>query len=72
MREVVEELRKIVDSLTEKGEAVLLIGDFNARIGRWQINQEGEAREIRESEDLTVNNEGKKLLEFCGEIGGII
>lgn len=70
IKEVIEGLRSILEEIEEKNETVLLMGDFNARIGRWQISSEGEAEECRETEDLTVNNEGNKLIKFCEEIGG--
>lgn len=49
-----------------------MMGDWNARIGKWKISKDGEAMEGRSSVDNVTNGEGKKLVEFCEEIGGII
>lgn len=72
MRGITEELKKEVENSVMEGNAVLVIGDFNARIGRWNLNIENEMVENRNSEDDITNAEGKKLLDFCEEIGGTI
>lgn len=33
IKEVVEELRELMVANIERGEAILIVGDFNARIG---------------------------------------
>lgn len=48
------------------------IKELNTRIGKWQINREVKKVENKESEDGLLNNEGKKLLNFCEEVGGEI
>lgn len=45
IREVIEELRDIVEELEMGGGAILLIGNFNLRIWKWQISEEEEANE---------------------------
>lgn len=70
-REMVKELRDRVEELVGKGGGVIVVGDFNARIGKWQVSEEGELVERRMSEDIT-NYEGRKLLDFCEEVGGTI
>lgn len=72
IKEVIGELRKTVEELEGRGGATIIVGDLNARIGKWQINEEGEMIEGRSTADPTVNREGKKLLELCEEIGGTI
>lgn len=36
-------MREIMEEWMEEGVKVLIVGDFNVRIGRWQMNKEGEA-----------------------------
>lgn len=55
-----------------KGRAIVIMGDINARIANWQINEEGEREKLRNSDDRTLNREGEKLLEWCEEVGGVI
>lgn len=62
----------MLEKLGKNGEKTLIIGDMNARIGNWQISDEGEAERGRQSMDKTVNYEERKLVEFCGEIGARI
>lgn len=72
IKEFIEEMRNIVNEAVRDGNPVVLMGDFNARIGRWQVGEEGELEEGRSSIDRLVNYEGRKLLVFCEEIGGRI
>lgn len=72
MKEVAEELRGVVDELVTEGHSIVLLGDFNARVGKWMLGEEGELREGRNSADEVLNAEGKRLLELCEDIGGII
>lgn len=50
-------------------EKVLIAGDFNARIGSWQINKEGEADESRATKDEIVNSESLKW-DYKGRLRG--
>lgn len=72
IKEAIEGMRKIVEEWQGRGETVLMMGDFNARVGKWLISGEGKACESRESEDKKLNNDGIKLIDFCEEVGGII
>lgn len=65
-------LSKMAEESIEQGNALLIAGDFNARIAEWQIGQEGEREKTRNSYDKVLNREGEKLLEFCEELGGTI
>ena len=72
-----EELEQcILDQLDEKEEAELIIGgDLNARVGDWSYqedcepgaNEEEEDNKIfaRKTDDTTINNYGKRLIEIC-------
>lgn len=70
IKEVADEIREMLDEWTGNGGAVIVVGDFNARIGKWQIDSEGENSESRESEDRVENNEEHKLVSFCEEVEG--
>lgn len=72
IKEVLGKIAMVIEKLGESREQILIIGDMNARIGDWQVNEEGEAERGRRSMDKTVNYEGKKLVEFCEEIGARI
>lgn len=72
VKEVVEEMGDLIDELVRLGDPVLVMGDFNARIGKWQVGEEGELEETRSSIDSVVSYEGRKLLDFCEENGGRI
>lgn len=70
IKETIQEMKKITEEWQGTGETVLIMGDFNARVGKWQINGEGEVSDSRESEDKKLNNDGKKLLDSCEEVAG--
>lgn len=72
MQEVADELRELVNAIVTEGCSIILLGDFNARIGKWMLDEEGELREGRSSADEVLNAEGKRLLELCEDIGGVI
>lgn len=71
----VTKLRESLDTIMEKNlneeGSLIIIGDWNARIGeenaRIEIKKEENWK--RKSEDKTLNNEGKKMLDFCKEYG---
>lgn len=66
--EIISELEKKVQEGVEEGKRVLVMGDFNARIGDLQIEREGGIKK-RKSKDKRVNGEGKKIVNFCEELG---
>lgn len=41
MEGMLKSLSKVGEEVYEEGEGVLLMGDFNARIGEWQVGGEG-------------------------------
>lgn len=45
IREAVEGLKSIVEGLQGREDNILIIGDFNARIGKGQIDSEGNERQ---------------------------
>lgn len=69
IKRVVEGIKKGTDESLGIGEHVIIIGDFNARIDDWQINEEGEEERSRSSSDKMINYEGRKLIGMCEEIG---
>lgn len=42
MKEVTEELKELYEELVVEGNTIIIIGDFNARIEKWRIEEEGE------------------------------
>lgn len=38
IKEVIDEMRNILDWMMRGGRRVLIVDDFNMRIGRWQVN----------------------------------
>lgn len=72
MKDVKDELEEVIDELVIEGNTIIIIGDFNARIGKWKINEEGELIESRGSADERLNTEGKRLLELCESTGANI
>lgn len=72
MKDVKEELKELVEELVIDGNTIIIIGDFNARIGKWKLDEEGELVERRNSEDEMLNTEGKRLLELCESMGARI
>ena len=84
-----EELEQcILDQLDGKDDAELLIGgDLNARVGDWSYQEDCELGEneeeeqnktfYRKTEDVVINNYGKRLIEMCTmfsltPLGGLI
>lgn len=72
IKEMLKKLKEVINRVEENRKQTLIIGDMNARIGDWQIGEDGEAKRGRKSMDKTVNYEGKKLIEFWEEMGGWI
>uniref|UniRef100_T1IQ27 Reverse transcriptase domain-containing protein n=1 Tax=Strigamia maritima TaxID=126957 RepID=T1IQ27_STRMM len=50
------------------GWQVMITGDFNARIANNQVDLE-DMHDVKNSEDDTINEEGRLLLKFCGHHG---
>lgn len=67
IKEMMRKLRKVLERVEENRKQTLVIGDMNARIGDWQIDEEGEAKRGRQSMDKSVNYEGKKLIVLGGD-----
>ncbi|XP_018407561.1 PREDICTED: golgin subfamily A member 6-like protein 22 [Cyphomyrmex costatus] len=73
-----ELLEKIKEEIKEEEEErLMIVGDFNARIGRkggWEEGEEdgNERREERYSKDEVVNSQGKELIEVIEERGWIV
>ncbi|XP_053596278.1 golgin subfamily A member 6-like protein 22 [Microplitis demolitor] len=69
MSKLETELRRQIEECANRDESVMIIGDFNARIGEENVTgeDEGRVRKKRKSRDKTVNSEGKKLLKMCDE-----
>lgn len=66
MKDVIKELKELIEELRKDGTTILIQfrGDFNARVGILQFNEEGEASKIRNTTDQIVNNEGLRLIDF--------
>ncbi|XP_053596205.1 trichohyalin-like [Microplitis demolitor] len=69
MSKLETELRRQIEECANRDESVMIIGDFNARIGEENVTgeDEGRVRKKRKSRDKTVNSEGKKLLKIGDE-----
>ena len=65
-------LTEVIEDGTKNGAGIIIIGDLNARIGKEQANgeEEGNRKSVvsRNSEDTTVNAEGK-IVENVRENG---
>uniref|UniRef100_T1IMZ0 Endonuclease/exonuclease/phosphatase domain-containing protein n=1 Tax=Strigamia maritima TaxID=126957 RepID=T1IMZ0_STRMM len=66
VRRLTEELDLIIEEAEDKGWQVMITGDFNARTANKQVDL-GDKLDVRNSEDDIINDEGKLLLQFCGE-----
>lgn len=69
---ITHELGKLVEDRVQKGESLIITGDFNARIGQLQCQSERGLGDTRRSEDMVINGEGRRLIEFCEAIDGFI
>lgn len=69
-----EVVKKEIDRIVEenKGEYIVIGGDFNARIGTEGGNDEEGWSTVRKSKDKVINNRGRELIDLVGEIGGNI
>lgn len=72
--DLAEELVKLQDEVPEA--ELLVVGDFNARVGEEDITLnggaegEGEVRRVgRRSKDKTLTGEGREFLAFCDSFG---
>uniref|UniRef100_T1IT28 Endonuclease/exonuclease/phosphatase domain-containing protein n=1 Tax=Strigamia maritima TaxID=126957 RepID=T1IT28_STRMM len=63
-----EELDLILEEAEDMGWQVMIMGDFNARTANQQVDL-GDTHDVRNSEDDTINEEGRLLLKFCGDHG---
>uniref|UniRef100_T1IH40 Endonuclease/exonuclease/phosphatase domain-containing protein n=1 Tax=Strigamia maritima TaxID=126957 RepID=T1IH40_STRMM len=63
-----KELGPIIEELIEKGGLIVLAGDFNARTGTVGVLMSDE-HECRKSQDGTLNEAGRYLLDFCAHHG---
>lgn len=71
MEKLKESLDEIMEEKLKAERNLIIVGDWNARIGveraRTEISKNEEWR--RKSEDKTLNNEGRKMSELCEEYG---
>uniref|UniRef100_T1IQ86 Endonuclease/exonuclease/phosphatase domain-containing protein n=1 Tax=Strigamia maritima TaxID=126957 RepID=T1IQ86_STRMM len=68
MEVIKSELKRSLENALEDGKQVLMVGDFKARTGEEMIGV-GDQEEQRSSEDKTINQEGRKLIELCERNG---
>uniref|UniRef100_T1IHP5 Endonuclease/exonuclease/phosphatase domain-containing protein n=1 Tax=Strigamia maritima TaxID=126957 RepID=T1IHP5_STRMM len=68
IEEMAKELGPIIEELIEKGGLIVLAGDFNARTGTVGVQMRDE-HECRKSQDGTLNEAGRHLLDFCTHHG---
>ena len=72
-KRIEKDLEQCVEEGVEEGVAIVIAGDFNARIGAEQgiVESEDEVGGLgeRRSQDAVVNAEGRKLLSFCERLG---
>ncbi|XP_063993677.1 uncharacterized protein LOC135171220 [Diachasmimorpha longicaudata] len=66
-----EEIRSKIEEGREKSEAIVIMGDFNVKIGELEAG-DGEDMVVRRSRDTKVNRDGSKLVEFCDEEGLVV
>lgn len=70
------QIKPLLEDVIEKGEGLIVLGDWNARIGCENGEAESDSYEIernytknRTSEDKMSNPEGRKLLNLCIKYG---
>lgn len=64
-------LEELIEGMERKGDRILIVGDWNARIGKEQGRSdkyEGD-KWYRNSEDSLLNWERRRLLGICQEMG---
>ena len=74
-KEWLEKMKKEIKE--EEEEKLIILGDFNARIGRkgnWEEGEEDrrERSEERNSKDEVVNSQGRGLIELIEERGWLV
>ena len=68
IRRVLHDLSKIAEEYRDKRARLIVVGDFNAKIGEEQIVGNEEEEGYRKSEYGTLNAEGKLLMAFCEDL----
>ncbi|XP_034940203.1 uncharacterized protein [Chelonus insularis] len=68
---VEQSLRSVIEQGMSECETVLVCGDINARVGgaRVWVDLCEEDQILRSSQDQTINEDGKKLIRLCEELG---
>lgn len=59
IRDVIQELRDLVEELVREGNSMLIIGQFKAPRGKRQVGEEEKLKEKRDSIDSVVNCKGR-------------
>lgn len=47
IKEVKGGMRKIIKEMTRRGKRIVIAGDFNASIGKWQVNSDMRVKQKR-------------------------
>lgn len=76
MRKVEEKLYEVMEECMGECELVILCGDMNARIGEANVEMTDEYNEgrknERKSQDKKIDEEGKRLLRMCNDLGLVV
>ena len=70
MKKIKRTIEEVIDIEEKMDQKFLIVGDFNARIGQ-EDTEEEEGRK-RRSQDTLLNQGGKILLEICSKRGLLI
>lgn len=69
-------LRCIIEECMIEYDSIFICGDLNSRIGEEQVFNEKDDRDIgrylRKSEDKVLNDNGRRLISLCEELGLIL